>query len=267
MYQHFNDFQGELNINWDKVLTFRPGWYKTYDDFKETEIEDAWNMFTNAKTGLLRELLLGDVSLRSDKPVLRNFGTTSGSETTMERNTLRDGRNRLVKVSQVTSSLKSSEKSSYTVDHGIDLIRKGSVLNDGWWWPFKNDAWVLGGVQGLKMFHLAMSSVSDDLLWDSRAGRPRVMGRELIGIHAFGYKRVAHFETDKLSGKRTEMMAGRRLVGMVFAPQNKATAEASTFNKYYSELEKYNSLQSIKDLAFATPVDYAKYDYQKVINT
>ena len=65
-----------LHINGNKILTFHPGWYKTYDDFKETEIEDAWKTFTNAKTGLLRELLLGDVSLRNDKPVSLLIGTS-----------------------------------------------------------------------------------------------------------------------------------------------------------------------------------------------
>ena len=265
MYRRFGEFESEVSSLWADIMKWRPSWYKTYPRFKKIEIDDAWALFENSKNSLLREQLLGDVSLRSDKPVLRNFGTASGTESTMERGTLKDKGKRPVRVKQVQSSLKRAEGTRYTAQQGTDHIRKGSVLNDGYWWPFKNDAWVLGCVQGLKIFHLAMSTVPDSLLWDDKAGRPRVLGRELIGIHTFGYKRVAHFAADKQTGKPTEMTKGRALIGIVFAPQDKAAAEGATFKQYYDALPKYTSLQSIRDLALSTAVPFDKYDYGKVV--
>jgi hypothetical protein len=40
---------------------------------------------------------------------------------------------------------------------------------------FKNDAWVVGGVPGLELFHRAMETVPDDLPRGGTAGWPRVL--------------------------------------------------------------------------------------------
>src|SRR5882724_11418708 len=147
-------------------------------------------MYQNARQSTLDELLLGDVKLRSEIEVLKNFGTTSGSESTMERETLFDSKNKKVTSDDVQATVKSARGSAYQLPEGVTHIRRGSVLDDGWWWPFKNDAWVIGGVHGLKRFHLAMAKASDDLLWDASSKRPRVLGRELLGLAAFGYSLI-----------------------------------------------------------------------------
>ncbi len=264
MYNHYNDFKGEVSKIWSVVLSFRPHWYKLFNDFESVETKDAWEMYCNTKTSTLSELLLGDLSLRSDRPVLANFGTTSGTQSTIEKGTNFDTKKKVVKIGEVVKSVSQHLGSSYRKTHGIEHMRKGSVLNDGFWWPFKNDAWVVGGVHGLKFFHLALESVPDDLLWDSSSKRPRVLGRELIGIHYGGYKRVAHMKAKSKEDSTLIEDVSMRKLGMVFAPQKKSTAEGATFPGYYEELKKYKSLQSIKDLAFNDPVSYDDYDFASV---
>lgn len=277
-------FKEELARIWSTVTSFKPHWYTMGS--QQIEINDAWEMYQNARGSNLSELLLGEMKLRSQLEVLKNFGTTSGTETTMERHTLYDDKKKLISPGQVNETLRQGK--GYKKDDGIAHIRRGSVLNDGWWWPFKNDAWVIGGIHGLKRFHLTMASAPDDLLWDGKDGRPRVLGRELLGLSAFGYSLIgvpawakkdppakgttvatvtpSTATTPKAPVKTTPVSPGdiRATIGNVFAPQTKTAAQAATFTAYYDALSKVKSIDDIKNGILTKEIAFDKYDFSKI---
>jgi hypothetical protein len=198
----------------------------------------------------------------------------------MERGTLHDDKNKLVRSGQVNESVMSRVGKGYRKDDGIAHIRRGSVLNDGWWWPFKNDAWVIGGIHGLKRFHLTMASAPDDLIWDGKDKRPRVLGRELLGLAAFGYSLIgvpswakkdpapttATATGPKAPVKTTPVAATdiRAAIGNVFAPQAKTKAQGATFTAYYSFLAKVTSIDDIKNGILKNEVAFDAYDFSKI---
>lgn len=273
-------FRAELTRIWSTVMSFKPRWYKVTS--QKVEIDDAWQMYLNARNSNLAELLLGDVKLRSQIEVLKNFGTTSGTETTMERQTLFDDKNAKIFPAQVNATVMAAKGQGYRRDDGIAHIRRGSVLNDGWWWPFKNDAWVIGGIHGLKRFHLTLAKVPDDLLWDAGDARPRVLGRELLGLAAGGYALIGlpswaiqsptrseiktAPEPSKVAVTNTPVAAQhvREMIGHVFAPQNRQGAQGLTFGNYYAALGKVTSIADIKDGILSKEVDFDSYDFSKV---
>ena len=275
-------FRDEIQKIWTDIQAFKPAWYKMGS--RDIEINDAWEMYEHARTSNLSELLLGDVKLRSQLEVLNNFGTTSGTETTMERNTLVGEKKQKISPANVQATLKEQLGKAYRAQDGIALIRRGSVLNDGWWWPFKNDAWVIGGIHGLKRFHMTMAAVPDDLLWDTGDKRPRVLGRELTGLATFGYKLIgvpawakrdpndpvpipksgenapkAPIKTIPVPAKDV-----REAIGNVFAPQVKTTATGATFTLYYEALKKIKGIDEIKNGILKDEVDFEKYDFSKI---
>lgn len=274
-------FEAEIKKIWNKITAFKPHWYEKGGLKQQLEIDDAWEMYENAKNSSLSELLLGDVKLRSQIEVLRNFGTTSATESTMERGTLREGRKQ-IKTTSVTHSAMNELAKKHRPADGIAHIRRGSVLNDGWWWPFKNDAWVLGGIHGLRRFHLAMADVPDDLIWDGGAKRPRVLGRELLGLAAFGYSLIGvpswaiqaptrseiKKTPDLAKGRVTQTPVGansvRETIGNVFAPQSKTDAQKATFTTYYDFLEMATTIDSIKDGILSDEVAFDDYDFANI---
>jgi len=153
------------------------------------------------------------------------------------------------------------EKKEPLKDLRNDHVRKGSVLNDNFWWPFKNDSWILGGVHGLRFFHLTMAKVPDTLIWASKENRPRMLGRELIGLKEFGYSWVAEFGKGKKPSISQKLI---NLTGMVFAPTDRSKAEGASFEKYRNAIKKYTSEQSISDAMLKSPIPYSKYDYKSI---
>jgi hypothetical protein len=274
-------FDAEIRKIWSTITAFRPNWYQKSGLDQDLEIRDAWSMYENAKGSNLSELLLGDLKLRTQLDVLQNFGTTSGTETTMERGTLLDG-----KISITSGSVRQTVDTKLAPSHrpadGIAHIRRGSVLNDGWWWPFKNDAWVMGGIHGLKRFHLTLAEVPDDLIWDLRAGRPRVLGRELLGLGAFGYSLIGVPSWAVQAPTRTEIKkspalekgpvtqtpvsakSAREFIGNVFAPTKKDKAQAATFTTYYDFLKTATNIDAIKNGILGTEVAYSAYDFATI---
>lgn len=289
-------FKAELNQIWQTIVSFKPHWYRLGS--KQIEIDDAWEMYRNARDANLSELLLGDVKLRSQLEVLKNFGTTSGTDSTMEKGALftdvvardrlgkvrKDGRGKVIYETIDTAQVQELVTGkAFNADAGIAHIRKGSVLNDGWWWPFKNDCWVLGGIHGLKRFHLTMPSAPDDLIWDAGAGRPRVLGRELLGLDAFGYALIGVPAWSKpvpapkatgssTSGAKPAVLAQtpvsganiRATIGNVFAPQTKTDAHGATFTAYYAHLAKATDMNFIKSGILNKEVSFDTYDFSKI---
>jgi hypothetical protein len=190
-----------------------PRWYR--QGTKTEEIDNAWKVYSNASSTQTRLLILGDISIRSNEDLLQNFGTTANYPM------------------RAQNTLAASNQ-------------KGSVLNEKYWWPLINDAWVLGGANSRTPFYMSYGTQPpDDDLWDSSAGRPRVLGRELWGLFNFGYRRIRHDHEATL--------------GLVFAPVDESKAKNARFVDYLNVLNGA-SLDKIKDIFKMTAyINWADY--------
>ena len=217
-----SSFTSELNSLQLLYQHQKPRWYRARVPWSK-EVNNAWRLYSNAKANNLGMLVLGGEDIRTDADLTNNMGTTAANPV--------DNR------SGTTVSASAPSGSNTT----------GSVLKERFWWPMLNDAWVLGGLHGLAQFHLAspsIASVSDDSLWDAGAKRPRVLGREIIGLFNFGYVRVSHDHEAKL--------------GIVFSADNKLSAQGATFRNYLTAINLVTSVSNIKSML--TPnVKYTSY--------
>jgi hypothetical protein len=288
VYNNFAEFEKDVIKNWDSIKQVKPKWYSSNGLDQDFEIDDAYNLYANTKGSSLREMLLGDMQIRSELELLRNFGTTSGSETSMERGTLYGSKNNKIKVDHVSETIRQRLTTKKKQDTGnstlsykelqeveqdlklvqIELIRKGSVLNDGYWWPFKNDTWIIGAVHGLKVFHLATTDgvIDDALIWDKKSNRARMLGRELIGLYTFGYRRVTAFFVDKITNEKKPDGDFRKSVGVILAPQDGKAAMGANYGDYFLAVSNFKSFDDIYDaiLDAGTAVDMEKYDLSKI---
>jgi len=302
-YASETDIKNELKPRWVEVCTqLKPIWYHfrgaTRDKQIDAESAAAWQIYSNAKASTLDELLLGDLKLRSHVEIMKNFGTTSGSTTTMERGTLFNDADAAINKDQVIETAKEITrlnliKSGTIADTqatlppqyiaGLDShIRNGSVLNDGFWWPLINDAWLIGGVHSLKRFHLALADVNSDLLWNSarrpKGPRLRMLGRELIGLYEAGYrlvglpawtlkrKQTAQDGTETTVETAVASKDVRAAMGYVFAPTDKAKALALSFTSYRTAVTTFTGLKAIRDamLDESKALPFDTYDFSKL---
>ena len=276
MYNSEKEFDAAVRPLWQSILATKPSWYKV--DTADIEIKDAWALYKNTRDSLLREQLLGETKMRSDVELMQNFGTASGTKTTAERGTLYNTGNTAIKSSEITAKVSSSSDKE-------DMLRRGSVLNDGWWWTFKNDAWLVGCAHGLKVMQLSSAGLAqlsdlDELMWDTKAARPRVLGRELIGLNAAGYKRVVHFSykqvevntaTDAKGPKKMVKRAFEKegtiaMLGLTFAPVDRNTAMGLTFKGYYDRIAAFKKLTELRELVSSTSshgIAYDAYEFPK----
>lgn len=297
------DIEAELTPHWSTICSqMKPFWYRfsgaSDEDNIKSESAAAWRIYSNAKASTLDELLLGDLKLRSNVVIMKNFGTTSGKETTMEKGILFSESKTSISKDQIIETAKETTrlnliKAGTIADaqttlppqyiDGLDShIRNGSVLNDGFWWPLINDAWLIGGVHSFKRFHLALSAVDDSLLWDSskkpKGPRLRMLGRELIGLHEAGYRLIGlpswaieskHTDGDGKETITKTPVAGssvRASVGYVFAPTQKDKALALSFTSYRTAVSTFTSLKDIRDtiLDESKALPFDTYDFSKI---
>ena len=226
-------FKVALNGLYSKYKALMPGWYPNKYGQVE-EVDRAWKLYYNAAHTQLSMLLLGEEGLRTAKDDLTNFGTTAAYPMANPRHSQ-------------ANPIRIKEPGQRPVFIGASN-RTGSVLSEEAWWPLPNDAWVMGGVHSLTPFYMAMAKVPEDAqLWETRfGGRPRVLGRELIGLAAFGYKRVNYSSEAKL--------------GIVLAPDDKTKATSATFDDYLKVTANYKSAADIKAIfKDSAAVDYDKY--------
>jgi hypothetical protein len=218
-------FRAQAQALWGRAQDDMPAWYTPFDQAAE-EIGYGYKLYAHAAEVRLAMLVLGDQDIRRDVALLANFGMTA------ERpllNIPRDGAG--------SRRLAAAERRDRA------LFTHGSVLNERFWWPFFNDCWVLGGVHAACSFHLAMGQrPAADAVWDARSGRPRVLGRELIGLHACGYRRVAHDHEEKL--------------GIVFAPADRGRAEEWTFETLFDAYDRPWSAAEILAIFDEPPLEY-----------
>ncbi|MDE2396956.1 MAG: hypothetical protein KGM91_16095 [Burkholderiales bacterium] len=63
--------------------------------------------------------------MRTDIGLMQNFGTASGTKTTAERGTLLNDKKAAIPARNITAKVDGPMSTN--------ILRKGSVLNDGWW--------------------------------------------------------------------------------------------------------------------------------------
>ena len=185
------------------------GWFAWRGNALDVHVRDAWNLYYAANTNALGMLLLGDAKIRTNSPLMMNFGLTSGNSLKGDAekagiDEIQAQRNQLVKPSTGLAT---------------SVLGTGSILNDQLWSPLMNDAFILAGAHDGQDFHWAeeefdqfevrgagtagRSGVRDAQyyreLWKQYligrgnfwgGGFVRVFARELIGLNAFGYKPV-----------------------------------------------------------------------------
>jgi hypothetical protein len=162
VYNQYEEFEAAVRPLWNGITATKPSGY-TLRDYT-VEVPDAWALYPNTRDSLLKKQLLGETKMRTDVGLMQNFGTASGTRTTAERGTLFDDSKTRIPTKSLTAK----------VGKGMtdDILRKRSVLNDGWWWTSKNDAWVMGCGHGLKVMQLSSEGLAQlsDLEGDGLAG-------------------------------------------------------------------------------------------------
>ncbi len=217
-------FKAAVDGVYQEYRSLMPNWYP--DKYGQTEeVDRAWKLYSNAANTQLSMLLLGDAGIRAAKEMLTNFGTTAAYPMNNPSG-------------QVANAIKVWKGGQQGHPSGKIKVgasnRTGSILNESDWWPLPNDAWVLGGVHSLTPFYMAMAAQpTDKEVWETKfGGRPRVLGRELLGLMTFGYKRIKH--------------ASEASLGLVVAPTDKDKATGATFRQYLDAAKTYKDAASIK---------------------
>jgi hypothetical protein len=199
-------------------------------------------------------LLLGDTKIRSDAELVSNFGVSdaeSASATSSSTSSATSMRSSIPVAGNLTRAGSTAAVSSAS-SSATSTSPSGGILDNKKWSPMLNDAFIMGGIHKKKQF--VFSPVDDDasfvqsimpptrgadpkqqqieaaipgwraffqtkqyLLWDR--GYPRVFVRELLGLHAFGYK------------------AAPTSTNLSFEVIDPAAADNATFKEYCKELE------------------------------
>lgn len=133
-------------------------------------------------------------------------------------------------------------------------VTTGSVQSERYWWPYLNDAWILGGVHSLGLFYLHTPVtytdwLKDDTVYDATHQRPRALGRELLTLHACRYRRVQH--------------AREGVTGITLAPTDGHAATSANYGTIFEAVAGVNSAQEITQM-LNDFVNYDHYDYSAV---
>jgi hypothetical protein len=262
-----DSLKAELATLWPRYLRdHKPGWYAP--QHPNMELGRAWALYQNSLNSQLPLMVLGDVTLRDTgladtAALLRNLGTTSTRDPLNPdghtRGMMGDLGIRRIQFGSNPPQLSASyappnPRREYSADapspHPSDypigtLLTRGSVLSNLNWWPLPNDAWLLGAIHGLRTFHLGKIPGESDV-FDAKKRRPTVLGRELIGLAVFGYRRI-----------KTAYAA----MGHVIAPTNTDAALSATFTAYLDALRNFPSGAAIlAGFANDQAIAYAEYE-------
>jgi hypothetical protein len=261
-------FGKAVTLAWSELVKTKPGnyesklkeiykwhykldrWNSKYEqDLRNKEFElnceYGYQFYLKANRSALNSLVLGPETIRQRTPILSNFGISAEVpyENAVQAQTKEFSVNS-VKVANPTHA----------------STTEGAVLAEANWWPFLNDAWVLGGVHNLATFYLHIPGTNlrlrDDVLWDSEANRARVLGRELIVLAAFGYRRMIVKDPPGAVNKLKEAL------GYVFAPVDRELTQSATFEKLCQAVATISSAREIQDLLSSRlGIEYESYDY------
>jgi hypothetical protein len=196
----------------------------------------AYILYKAANQNALNALVLGPDTIRQRGAIISGFGITS--------------------VTPYQGTVDNQTKENHNKSHASTT--QGSVLSEKYWWTFLNDSWLLGGIHSNSMFYLhipgEVQELNDVKIWDDGNKRPRMLGRELIALHALGYKRVlvddsswGTPETERPGWENRQLKLANSL-GYAFAPVDRTLTQAATFSDIFKAVPNYDSAESIKEL-------------------
>ena len=125
-----------------KLYTQDNSWFTWRTEDLDVHVKDAWNLYYAANTNALGLLLLGDAKIRTNSPLMMNFGLASGNS---------------LKADAEKAGIDTVQAQRDQLGAGLttSVLGTGSILNDQLWSPLMNDAFILAGVHGEQEFHWA----------------------------------------------------------------------------------------------------------------
>ncbi|EPJ95534.1 hypothetical protein [Pseudomonas sp. CFII68] len=248
-------FQQAIKQGWDYFATLQPSYYennfygqiRAMEGYKSLSASDkadyykssqkayagyyGWELYQNAYKNALNALVLGELAtLRKEggEDLFTNFGTTSYTPD-------------------------SHSKKFFTGQKPEASQQTGSILSEQYWWPLMNDCWLLGGVHRLCVFYLAYKkALNKNFLWSDAAKRPTILGRELIALEAFGYKRISHpYEADL--GFMFGVVNGDAALNATFEGIREAVTACANVESIVAFL-KHDTVDGTATLVLAEPV-------------
>lgn len=244
-----SNYQGKLKALYKKEhglgSFFKKYEASMWDEELQLNCSYGYQLYKKASENSLHALVLGPDVIRQRIMILSNFG-----------------------ISAVTPFPGTVENQKKTVQHeGVPIwnlehasVTEGGVLSEANWWPFFNDAWVLGGVHSNALFYLYIPGgnlkLRNEVLWDSAEGRLRVLGRELVALAAFGYKRVKIGTATGINSQLASQLS------YVFAPDDRVLTQSACFTELFKAIATVSSAKEIQDLlADRLAIEYDSYDY------
>jgi hypothetical protein len=276
-------FEQAVRLAWIKLAETKPNNYQVklrevvklyygvdrystaYDPSFEEEIKIncayGYDLYQTAHRNALNALVLGPNTIRQREFILFNFGISSVVPYQNAVDTQLKG--------QPKSNVASSSNSGGDEMEGVEAtipppapasVTDGAVLAEANWWPFLNDAWLLGGVHNNATFYLHIPGkrlqLNNKVLWDDAVSRARVLGRELIALSAFGYRRMLVDDPDDRFNKLKAHMS------YVFVPSDRQLTQSATFEKLCEAVSAVSSAEEIQILlGDQHGIAYHQYDY------
>lgn len=236
MYQSKNELKVDLKKAWPRLLTYKVVNKKyvltnlsamsgsSYFDELDTLADYGWTLYQRTYQNQLDLLLLGSRDTRKDDDLLRNFGTTSVTAIDESRGVFLGESIRYVK--------RRMEESGIGDMQGYDGMSAthGSILGEKRWVPVLNDIWLVAGCHRLSSFYVG--ALKDGTMWSKSQDRPRILGREILGLLACGY---AMLDTPQ-----------SELTGTVFVPRDKDLAQGASLTRIGQAAASVTSLAALK---------------------
>lgn len=173
-------------------------------------------------------VVLGSDAIRSDSVAALNFGTIALEPASLAQKEVR-------KVFQDCYVLKGKPLKNLLNVH----FREGAIVNAANWYVFLNDCFMYGAIGAGKEFHVGLESIDNQLLWDEKNMRPRVLGRELLMLKLAGY---IPFVTEH---------------GYTFAPPCLRDGELTPIETFRAEINKVKSIKPILEfINQAVPLNF-----------
>jgi hypothetical protein len=231
LYQHsqlvFTGAPSFANKFHQKVSVIREVAHKQFQDINQ----EAYTLYMRSFESVLNCKILGDESLRNfNQPLFYNFGILSTDIQT--------------RVSDKMSRFFGTLNQAQDPQHELAMNVKGSILCSTKWNVFMNDAAMLGAIHSRQVVYLVFKNlwdIPDDFLYDAPNMRPRVLGRELLGLYACGYKVVDQDTPD---------------LGLVLVPPACQDNLEGNFDKMVQATRKIASADQIRNILSAHSLSY-----------
>lgn len=258
-----DELYAEVQRNWTYYQTTLPDWVtdegsrkfkemgrfvrdqasKTTMDFEvtgpsKTVVLYAYEFYMLAYRAKLEMLLLGPAKSRQMPEEVKNFG--------------------------ISSNINFRSQTIGNADLSAEMKKYGSIMSENNYCHLFNDLWILGGVHCCIQFQLISfpsypttynSTVNPNTLWRSKTKRLGMLGRELVILHHFGYRRV------QTTTEQTPLTDPT--LGLVFVPGERVKAEGATLTSFVQIVDQYEGADDVKAL-LQKYFSYEMYYYRDV---